>query len=110
VRWAKDFQGKQALEAIRERGVQRRLVPMLLDDPTVVVMGAEPIRADGAVVAYVTSASYGYSIGRGILYGYLPIELAAEGTKVEVEYFDERYPATVATEPLVDPKGERLKG
>jgi dimethylglycine oxidase len=110
VRWAKDFQGKQALEAIRERGVQRRLVPMLLDDPTAVVMGAEPIRADGAVVAYVTSASYGYSIGRGIVYGHLPAELAAEGTKLEVEYFDERYPATVATEPLVDPKGERLKG
>ena len=110
VRWAKDFQGKQALEALRERGVRRRLAPMLLDDPGAVVMGAEPIRADGAVVAYVTSASYGYSIGRGIVYGYLPVELAAEGTKVEVEYFDERYPATVATEPLVDPKGERLKG
>jgi dimethylglycine oxidase len=110
VRWAKDFQGKPALEAVRDRGVTRRLVPLLLDHPLAVVLGKEPIWAGGAVVGYVTSAGYGYSIGRGIAYGYLPVELAAEGTGVEIEYFDERYPATVAAEPLFDPKGERLKG
>ena len=43
-------------------------------------MGKEPIWAGGEVVAYVTSASYGYSIGRGIVYGYLPADLAVEGT------------------------------
>jgi dimethylglycine oxidase len=110
VRWAKDFQGKAALEAIRDRGVTHRLVPMLLDDPLAVVLGKEPIVAGGEVVGYVTSAGYGYWIGRGIVYGYLPVELAAEGTEVEVEYFERRYAATVASEPLVDPKGERLKG
>jgi glycine cleavage system T protein len=119
VRWDKDFQGKAALEAVRDRGVARRLVPMLLDDPAAVVLGKEPVRrqpppvsagAGGEVVAHVTSAGYGYSIGRGICYAYLPVELAEVGTKVEVEYFDRRYPATVAAEPLVDPKGERLKG
>jgi dimethylglycine oxidase len=110
VRWAKDFQGKAALQAIRERGVARRLVPMLLDDPEAVVLGKEPVRAGGEAVGYVTSAGYGYAIGRCIAYGYLPAELAAEGTKVEVEYFDRRYQATVASEPLFDPKGERLKG
>ena len=30
VRWDKDFQGKAALEAIRERGPAKRLVPMTL--------------------------------------------------------------------------------
>jgi glycine cleavage system aminomethyltransferase T len=110
VRWAKDFQGKAALEEVRRRGPARRLVPILLDDPSAVVLGSEPIWAGGDVVAYVTSAGYGYSIGRGIAYGYLPVELAAKGTQVEIEYFDQRHPATVATEPLVDPKGERLKG
>jgi glycine cleavage system aminomethyltransferase T len=83
---------------------------MTFDDPSMVVMGKEPIRHDGEVVAYVTSAGYGYSIGKGIVYGYLPVDLAIEGTPVEVEYFDERFPATVASEPLFDPKGERLKG
>jgi glycine cleavage system aminomethyltransferase T len=110
VKWDKDFQGKAALEEKRARGPTRRLVPMTFEDPSMVVMGKEPIRHDGEVVAYVTSAGYGYSIGRGIVYGYLPVELATEGTRVEVEYFDERFPATVAAEPLFDPKGARLKG
>jgi glycine cleavage system aminomethyltransferase T len=110
VRWDKDFQGKAVLERIREEGPAKRLVPMTFDDPRHVVVGKEPIRHDGRVVSYATSANYGYSIGRGIVYGYLPAELAAEGTPVEVQYFGERYAATVAAEPLFDPKGERLKG
>lgn len=109
VRWDKDFQGKLALGSIRDGGVATRLVPMTFDDPSAVAMGKEPIRHDGEVVSYATSAGYGYSIGRGIVYGYLPAELAVEGTAVEVEYFDERLPATVAAEPLFDPKGERLR-
>ena len=103
------FQGKPALEAIAERGSTHRLSCLLLDDPTHVVMGKEPIWAKDQVVAYVTSAAYGYSVGRAIAYGYLPVELAREGTEVEIEYFDRRLPARVAAEPLVDPKGERLR-
>jgi glycine cleavage system aminomethyltransferase T/glycine/D-amino acid oxidase-like deaminating enzyme len=109
VRWDKEFQGKAALEAIREAGPSRRLACMTFDDPTVVAMGKEPIRHDGRVVSYVTSANVGYSVGRGIVYGYLPAELAVEGTPVEVESFGVRLAATVTNDPLWDPKGDRLK-
>ena len=109
VRMDKDFQGHEALEAIRARGSAEKLVPMVFDDPRTVVMGKEPIWAGDRVVGYVTSANYGYSIGRGIAYGYLPVDLAAEGTPVEIEYFGERHGAIVSVEPLWDPKGERLR-
>ena len=109
VKMDKDFQGRDALERLLGRGPSHRLSCMTLDDPACVVMGKEPIRADGAVVGYVTSAGYGYAVGRCIAYGYLPAELAVPGTAVEVEYFDERLPATVAEDPLWDPKGERLR-
>ena len=109
VRLDKEFDGKAALERISERGPSRRLSAMVFHDPSVVVLGKEPIWADGRVVAYVTSANYGYSIGRGIVYGYLPRGIAAEGTHVDIEYFDQRHPAMVAAEPLFDPKGERLR-
>jgi glycine cleavage system aminomethyltransferase T/glycine/D-amino acid oxidase-like deaminating enzyme len=102
----RDFQGRAALE---ERTATHRLVCLTLDDPSAVVLGKEPIRAGGRVVSYVTSAGYGYSIGRCIAYGYLPIELASESTVVEIDYLGERYPASVSAEPLVDPKGERLR-
>jgi glycine cleavage system aminomethyltransferase T len=105
-----EFQGRRALERKLESGLSRKLSCITLDDPSHVVLGKEPIRHDGDVVAYVTSAGYGYSVGRCVTYGYLPVELAVEGTALEIEYFDERLPATVAAEPLWDPKGERLKG
>jgi glycine cleavage system T protein len=110
VRWDKDFQGREALEAQRDRGVTERLACMTFDDDRTVVTGKEPILHDGRVVSYVTSANYGYSVGRGIVYGYLPADLAVTGTPVEVEYFGERHAATVTDEPLWDPKGRRLRG
>jgi glycine cleavage system T protein len=110
VKWDKDFQGKDALERIRDDGPAKRLRAMTLDDPRDVVLGKEPIWHGDDVVGYVTSANYGFSIGRGIVYGYLPSAIAEEGTLVEVEYFGERIAATVAADPLFDPKGARLKG
>src|SRR6476620_10876775 len=107
VKMDKDFQGRDALRAKGEPA--ERLACITLADPDAVAMGKEPIWADGRVVSYVTSANYGYSIGRAIAYGYLPAELASEGTAVEVEYFGDRLAATVAAEPLWDPAGERLR-
>jgi glycine cleavage system aminomethyltransferase T len=103
----KDFQGRDALRAKGEP--TELLACMTLEDPDALVMGKEPIWADGRVVSYVTSANYGYSIGRAIAYGYLPAELANEGTAVEIEYFGDRLAATVAAEPLWDPAGARLR-
>jgi glycine cleavage system aminomethyltransferase T/glycine/D-amino acid oxidase-like deaminating enzyme len=103
------FQGRDALELKLDAGPTEKLSCMTLDDPAAVVMGKEPIVHGGRAVSYVTSAAFGYSIGRGIAYGYLPVDLAVEGTPVEVEYFGDRVAATVAAEPLWDPKGERLR-
>ena len=104
-----DFIGRDALREARANGLTRKLSCMTLDLPDAVVMGKEPILVDDRIVGYVTSADYGYSIDRGIAYGYLPVEYAKPGVAVEIEYFGERYPATVSEEPLWDPKMERLK-
>ena len=104
-----EFQGREALRRKLDRGPREKLACMTFDDPLTVVMGKEPILHDGRVVSYVTSAAYGYSIGTGIVYGYLPVDLAVEGTPVQVEYFGDRHAATVSAEPLWDPKGERLR-
>ena len=64
---------------------------------------------DGRAVGYVTSAAFGYTVGRSIAYGWLPAELAAPGRTVEIESFGERLPATVAAEPLFDPEMSRLR-
>ncbi|MVO87339.1 FAD-dependent oxidoreductase [Streptomyces sp. p1417] len=106
-----DFVGREALA--RRGPVTRRLTALLLDDPTAVVLGSEPVyvgadAAPGAASAgYVTSASYGYTLGRCVAYAWLP-PLAA-GTGVAIEYFGQRVPATVADEPLFDPEMTRIR-
>jgi glycine cleavage system aminomethyltransferase T/glycine/D-amino acid oxidase-like deaminating enzyme len=102
----RNFQGRAALET---RTATHVLACLTLDDPAAVVLGKEPVRVGGEAVGYVTSAGYGYTVGRGIAYAYLPAGAAVEGTKAEIEYLGERYAATVSAEPLVDPKGERLR-
>ncbi|MFF4468846.1 FAD-dependent oxidoreductase [Streptomyces sp. NPDC001599] len=101
-----DFVGRPALERAGEP--ERRLTPLLLDDPAAVVLGREPVYLDGAPAGYVTSAAYGYTLGRCVAYAWLPAGLA-DGTGVHVEYFGEKVPATVAEEPLFDPKMTRIR-
>ena len=103
------FLGRDALVEAREVGLSQKLCCMTIDDPSKVVMGNEPILIDGRPTGFVTSANYGYSIGRGVAYGYLPIEHAEVGTKVQIEYFGELLDATVSREPLYDPEMVKLK-
>jgi dimethylglycine oxidase len=104
------FIGRDALLRIRAERPARRLCCLTLANAGRVVLGKEPILDGDRVLGYVTSANYGYTVGRGIAYGYLPSSHAAPGTPLEIEYFGERYPATVSDEPLYDPKGLRLRG
>jgi glycine cleavage system aminomethyltransferase T len=97
-----DFLGKDALGEPR-----RKLACLTLDD---VVLGKEPVYLGEDCVGYVTSAAYGHTIGTGIAYAWLPVELANPGETVHIGYFDRRIPATVTAEPLFDPKMTRLRG
>ncbi|MGW3562573.1 GcvT family protein [Streptomyces sp. NPDC000941] len=104
-----DFIGRAALER-RAADVRRRLACLTIDDPRAVVMGKEPVYDGDRPVGYVTSAAYGYTIGKGIAYAWLPADLATTGRSLTVGYFDQRVPAAVAEEPLFDPGMRRLRG
>ncbi|MEU5281223.1 FAD-dependent oxidoreductase [Streptomyces asoensis] len=104
-----DFVGKAALER-RAADVRRRLTCLTIDDPRAVVLGREPVLDGDRAVGYVTSAAYGYTIGKGIAYAWLPAALATPGTTVHIGYFDQRVEAVVAEEPLFDPSMSRLRG
>ncbi|MEW1647558.1 FAD-dependent oxidoreductase [Streptomyces sp. NPDC091219] len=104
-----DFLGKAALER-RKTSVRRQLTCLTIDDPHSVVMGKEPVYDGEHAVGHVTSAAYGYTIGKGIAYAWLPAELATPGTPLHIGYFDRRVEAVVAAEPLFDPTMSRLRG
>lgn len=106
-----DFIGREALLKQKEKGLRQRLRCITLADPTQIPIGKEPIRARGEdhIVGWVTSGGYGYSVGKSIAYGYLPLEYAEVGTLLDVEILGERVDAVVECEPLWDPRGERIK-
>ena len=110
VRWDKgDFVGRQALQRLKEEGIKRQLCCMTLDQADAILLGKEPILGGDETLGYVTSADFGYSVGRFIAYGYLPLSWSAPGTQVEIEYFGQPCGATVVEEPLFDRGGRRLK-
>jgi len=105
-----EFIGKEALQEARENGIDRRLVPITLDDPGMVVDAGRPVfRPEGEEpIGYACRADYGYTIDAGICYSYLPAEDAEPGRDVQISYENSRYPATVREEPLFDPGRERM--
>jgi glycine cleavage system aminomethyltransferase T/glycine/D-amino acid oxidase-like deaminating enzyme len=104
------FIGADAIRAAREDGgPTRRLACVVLADPRQVALGNEPVRIGGEVVGRVTSGGYGHSVERSIAYAYVPSELAAPGTAVEVDVFGRWVDGEVAAEPLWDPAGERVR-
>jgi glycine cleavage system aminomethyltransferase T len=104
-----EFLGREALLRAKEN-VARRLCCLTFDAPDGMALGKEPIVDGDRTLGYVTSTNYGYSVGQHIVYGYLPAEYAAPGTRVEVIYFGRRHPATVTAEPLFDAGMTRMKG
>ncbi len=104
-----EFIGRAAIAERSAATATRRLTCLILDDPAAVVMGKEPVFVDGEPVGYVTSAAFGYSIGRSIAYAWLPSAAAVPGQRVAIAYLSERLAGTVVAEPLFDPEMARLR-
>ena len=103
------FVGRAALEKAAGQEPARRLCCLTLQERGAVALGKEPVYADGRPVGYVTSGSFGYTVGVGVAYAWLPTELASPGATVQIGYFDQYLDASVSPEPLVDPSMSRLR-
>ncbi|KAI0160303.1 Dimethylglycine oxidase [Xylariaceae sp. FL1272] len=104
-----EFVGKDALVGRSKDTITRKIRCLTVDDGKSIVLGKEPVFLDGKAEGYVTSAAFGYTIGKPIAYSYLP-STVKDGDRVEIEYFGQRIQATVTPEPLYDPQMSRLRG
>jgi len=104
------FVGRDALLAERERGSRYRFVPLVLDEP-----GRSDAPANSSVfsggerVGIVTSGGWSFTLDASIALAYVERSHAGAGTPLRVEIFGEQVGATVRTEPLYDPRNERLR-
>ena len=103
-----DFIGREALEKVKAEGVKRKLCTFTLEKPAS-VFGGEAVLRNGKVLSVTSSGNFGHTIGKPIVYAYLPIE-ETEHVDFEIEAFGEVYPATRRDQPLYDPTNSRLKG
>ncbi len=79
-----DFLGRAALRAIKEAGVDRRLVGFEMTGRGIARHGY-PIVVDGKPVGTVTSGSPGPTVGKNIGLGYVPKALSRVGTTLGIE-------------------------
>jgi aminomethyltransferase len=103
-----DYIGKQALQRIKAKGLDRKLVGVEIDGQRIEFNpGKWPVRAEGEVVGRVTSAIWSPRFKKNLGYAMVPIECAAEGTalSIEIPAAGERK-ATVVKKPFLDPKKE----
>jgi glycine cleavage system aminomethyltransferase T/glycine/D-amino acid oxidase-like deaminating enzyme len=106
VKLDKEFIGREPLGRAPER---KRLVCVALADPRSVALGNEPVRMSEGVVGRVTTGGYGYTAECSIAYAYVPPDRAEPGTAVEIDIFGEWVEGEIVSEPLFDPKGERIR-
>jgi len=109
------FQGREALQEQRGGPLPKRFACFTVDDPAVALHGRETIYRNGEIAGYLTSAGWGYTIGRSIGYGYVGATQGVSKSYVasgayELEVAMERMPCTVHLRPLYDPDMARVKG
>ncbi len=117
VGWAKDanFVGREALEAQKKRGLERRLLQFQIHDPEVMLYHDEPIYRDGERMGLTTSGGWGHTLGAAVAMGYAkgePGSLNANWIRSgewEIEVAGKRYPASASLRPSYDPASQRVR-
>ncbi len=105
------FVGRDALAAELERGIARRLVPLVLQDPgTADTMSGSPIFQADEPIGFVTSGAWSYTLERSIALGCVRADRAQPGTALLVDILGERCAAIIGREPLFDPENRRPRG
>jgi dimethylglycine dehydrogenase len=109
IDWQRDFIGRKAALADRERGPSRRLVTLIVDTPEQDVVGDEAIMEGNKCVGHVTSGGYAHHIGCSMAMGYVPTICSVDGAELAVEINGTEYLARVVASPQYDPSGSRMR-
>ena len=105
-----DFVGRDALRAVRDRGVDRKLVGVEIGGAKLGAYNDNsmpdffPVRSGGREVGRVTSACYSPRLDRNIGYAMVPSELAELGTELEIERPEETVSGVVADRVFFKPE------
>lgn len=105
------FIGKEALTKIKQEGVSRRQIGLIIDCP--MLQGPNtifwPIEVDSKMVGKVTSAVYSPRLEKNIALAMIESEHSHIGENVKVHIDGEVFEATICETPFFDPKKQITK-
>ncbi len=109
-----DFQGRAVLAEQARAPLAKRLGCFTVEGRDTVLLGRETIYRDGERVGWLSSAGWGYTVGKNIGYGYVRRAAGVDDDflysgRYELEVASERIPCRIERETLYDPAGARIK-
>ena len=101
-----EFIGKSALIKIKERGIQRKQVGIIIDCKPLKMPNTIfwPIIKDDKYIGKVTSAVYSPRLKKNIALGIVSIENSNVGNCVDIKMLQTTNKATIVQKPFYDPK------
>ncbi len=107
-----DFIGKEALKKIKENGIKRKQIGLMLDSKPLKGPNTTfwKITKDSKTVGKVTSAVYSPRLKKNIALAMVSIEESKIGNVLDVKTSDSIIKATVVEKPFYDPKKKIASG
>ena len=108
------FMGREATEAARAKPLSKQLTCFTIDDPEIILLGRETIYRNGRRAGWLSSAGWGYTVGKNIGYGYVRDAKGVDAAylqsgRYELEVATVRVPCQLKPDALYDPGNERVK-
>ena len=105
----KDFIGKSALVKMKTDGPRRKLVSLQIDCSHAPSHSGASIKKGEDVIGSVTSAAWGYRVGKNLAYGFVDPEMSEIGTNLTVDVLGSPETAIVIAASPYDPKNMILR-
>ena len=100
----KEFVGKAALQKMAGEGPRKLLVPLAIDCDHAPSHGGSSVYNGAALVGTVTSAAWGYRVGRNLAYAFVDPDCADVGTALKVDVMGLPQDAVVIAPSPYDPE------
>ena len=105
-----DFIGRWALENVQARGDESKLVGFTMDNGAVPQEGSVVVDGKDTAIGLVTSSRFSPLLERTIGMAWVPVDLAEDGTAIDISDEGRRMGAKVHLAPFYDPDQEKLRG
>ena len=101
-----NFIGKEALKKIKQEGVKRKQVGLIIDCDALSGPNTTfwPIKKDGKTIGKVTSAVYSPRLKKNIALAMIKVNHSELGNQLDIETQEGKYSATIVEKPFYDPK------